>query len=994
MYYIDNKQSYLASVRANNTLGTIEEDELLKAKLEYEKTNKSLVLLRIPGKGVPQPTYEELEIESAQRRYLPTLPIGIWRDEHDASIVYPHRINSGWKNDDGTIENIRSNFYITYESSHKRDAYDMVNSIVVRFLLAFSPGAVHLSLINPYRCNGDKWLTDNINNIADKVSNKDEKEELLNLFNGHSFVKDDEIHKQLEVLTTLMESAGSKLQQARVASLSEYYAKNLGADIASQSYELVVLYEPFTTGGNSQLLRNITALLKNHTESGIYFVIVQDESLADPHQMEKISDMDEYTDLYIDGKSQWREREQDGDKIESYFFTSIQEYCHQEKCQDIFTVEKDFSNRSSNPLLYDFFINYGKQICSRKEKFSLKKWEALPLEYAWDKFIVPIGTNYEDENETINFELNEKDAAHAFIMGMTGSGKSVLFKDIFASAALHYHPRSLRFYMIDFKDGLSFQSFEKNGKAIPHVDWLMLKTANKDLFLQLLHTIEKEKDERGLKFRERGVDSLAAYNQMVHNLNIQNGEEDEYTGMIPRVIIGIDEVQKAFIKSGDDNGKTAEISKILSSFALEARAYGIHLIFATQQFGEIPKTFIDQFCTNSYVLNSGGVHPGALLAEKDQGVVPSMLAVRKYVAYSRRNGAYVKSYYIPNDEEQKLVSTVRTKVSKDIKGDIDVLFKPFVYKGTVKPEIFSLRSPYRINTITFGTNSIASGEVTERITAKDGQNILIIGNAGKEDATMLTMRMVLSTLKYPLINVVNCQNNVVSPPTIFMINALEDDYDYGDSPIENENSLLRELHEQHFINLLQKRDLATILSKLMKEVDDRNATDDRGGKSLIMLYVLGYKNISDLYKNVHPDEQPVKQSKDEISIDTFDLTGGNKKRGAGLGLRDMLTYIIENGPSQNIHVILQANKKDDISSNDLGSKSINVKSFNYIVFQASNESFVSWEGVSELIMSPRSLSTNPEDARAILYSRDGDQQLIVPYYVARKDTFIEELKNM
>ena len=62
-----------------------------------------------------------------------------------------------------------------------------------------------------------------------------------------------------------------------------------------------------------------------------------------------------------------------------------------------------------------------------------------PYQDAAKEFSIEVGTNNQGR---INFVLDEISHVHSFIIGQTGSGKSVFLHDILNHAMLKYSPRA------------------------------------------------------------------------------------------------------------------------------------------------------------------------------------------------------------------------------------------------------------------------------------------------------------------------------------------------------------------------------------------------------------------------------------------------------------------------------------------------------------------------------------------------------------------------
>jgi S-DNA-T family DNA segregation ATPase FtsK/SpoIIIE len=146
-----------------------------------------------------------------------------------------------------------------------------------------------------------------------------------------------------------------------------------------------------------------------------------------------------------------------------------------------------------------------------------------------------------------------KQGPHALIGGTSGSGKSELLKTLCASLAATYPPELMVFGLFDFKGGTALQEL----RALPHcvglvadTDLLEAERAMRYLQSELLHREEQ--------LFEAGV-----------------GDITEYPGIMPRLVVVIDEFQILSERLPDLLQSVIDITK-------RGRSLGVHLVFATQ----------------------------------------------------------------------------------------------------------------------------------------------------------------------------------------------------------------------------------------------------------------------------------------------------------------------------------------------------------------------------------------------------------------------------
>ena len=199
---------------------------------------------------------------------------------------------------------------------------------------------------------------------------------------------------------------------------------------------------------------------------------------------------------------------------------------------------------------------------SRVLVYAVSAGDDLPDVLKWkdsylspDSFVLVLGESY-----TGPVTVNIAHIPHILLGGSTGSGKSVLLKLLLMQA----HHKGAEVYIADFKGGVDFPKVwhEKCRMCFTEADLLI--TLN-----QLVAVLEYRKG----RLAETGCPDLDAYN--------------EATGdNLPRLVFACDEVEEVLDKTGADAERKkllAQIESKLATIARLGRAFGIHLILATQR---------------------------------------------------------------------------------------------------------------------------------------------------------------------------------------------------------------------------------------------------------------------------------------------------------------------------------------------------------------------------------------------------------------------------
>ena len=199
---------------------------------------------------------------------------------------------------------------------------------------------------------------------------------------------------------------------------------------------------------------------------------------------------------------------------------------------------------------------------SRVLVYAVPAGEDLPEVLKWhdrylssDSFVLVLGESY-----TGPVTVNLAHIPHILLGGSTGSGKSVLLK-LLLMQALH---KGAEVYITDFKGGVDFPKVWHEKCRMCFTEENLRYTLD-----QLVAVLEYRKNA----FKALGCPNIDAYNETTEQ-------------PLPRLIFACDEVAEMLDKTGADNERKkllAQIENKLSTIARQGRAFGIHLILATQR---------------------------------------------------------------------------------------------------------------------------------------------------------------------------------------------------------------------------------------------------------------------------------------------------------------------------------------------------------------------------------------------------------------------------
>ncbi|WP_219413084.1 FtsK/SpoIIIE domain-containing protein [Pseudonocardia nigra] len=165
---------------------------------------------------------------------------------------------------------------------------------------------------------------------------------------------------------------------------------------------------------------------------------------------------------------------------------------------------------------------------------------------------------------------------HALIGGPSGSGKTNLLLTMISSMATRYDPDELEFYLLDFKEGVSFAQFapgRRDPSWLPHARLIGVNiNTDREFGLALLQFLADEMRRRAEAAKAHEVTKL------------EELRAADPSGRWPRIVAVIDEFQYLF---AERDAVTKAATLLLEDVARRGRSQGIHLVLASQDVSGI-----------------------------------------------------------------------------------------------------------------------------------------------------------------------------------------------------------------------------------------------------------------------------------------------------------------------------------------------------------------------------------------------------------------------
>lgn len=494
-----------------------------------------------------------------------------------------------------------------------------------------------------------------------------------------------------------------------------------------------------------------------------------------------------------------------------------------------------------------------------------------PYEQSASEISICIGVD-EVTKRRVEFKFNSGEFIHAFILGQSGSGKSVLLNDFICSAILKYSPSDLMLYLMDFK-GVEFNRYRgvKHTKAV-------LVHSDMQIALEVLRELNAENKRRISLFSEAGVSKIDDYNK----INLQR--------RLPQIIFVADECQVLFQRPKSPGLQLEvhkEINTILNTIATQGRSQGIHLLLATQQLDETDISGqILKNLTECILLDCAQSDSNKLVTDSSNFTYKQATGHACYY-HKKELINRVQSYYANEEELSTYISAARNKSE----GEIDYGGFYFCGSSSVKLESSDLAEINRLNRScrnpqTFiGVAIGLKGEKVRISLRKDySENILFFGS----NKDYQTVDIAINAL----INLLSSYKESDRPCNCLIIDCLDtDDANY--------RNLLDVLAGYGLCKRVERQSSADTIKGLAELIHMNKASDT-------ILVILGAERYSEIKRNL-----PLSAPAEGASIRPFGASR-NSTDPSNMTFQQALSYILEEGPRQGVHTLLQVDKPGNI----------------------------------------------------------------------------------
>jgi hypothetical protein len=472
---------------------------------------------------------------------------------------------------------------------------------------------------------------------------------------------------------------------------------------------------------------------------------------------------------------------------------------------------------------------------------------------------------------------------------------------------------------------------------------------------------------------------------------------------LPQVLLIVDECQNLYKTNSENQELAKKIVDSITMIATEGRAFGIHLLMATQSLNNCPLLdagVLTQF-QDFWILPCVDTDAKMLVKAEHKDIVGQEADRMEREKTTNRGQCFLqgtdgyrrfKFNFISDDKHsQDEQSQVEQFIQKSIEKAAGHISNGQVFfSGSQHYSLYNnvdkLISPNRNNLIaSAGQNiSFAQDPNLMHLISEQGQNILTMGYNDQQFVTRTSIDILLSL-------VLSSRKNGLGY-RFLVINCLgQDGAEYS--------SLLQRISAAGYCELIEPKDSGAKLKSLCGEIANNCATPT-------ILTILCQEKFNYLKNN---DLLPVEDNQSSDHVDALYMPAQDDVQGtlsllAGLDFgapsvelttpediktyRDAVYFILQNGPENRVHTLLQINKSSELAiSNKQGYASMDktdlYKLFGHIVFLQTDKDTESFFSLYDLHL--HEIQESENRLRAYYYNPNGgSSQLFSPYVLPMK----------
>lgn len=833
--------------------------------------DKSLPLLQFGFQTIPDSEteiIEQIRHNVRNKTHVDLLPDGSFTHDKLGQIVMETPSVMTWQRGDSG-----HNFVITYDNATEEKGRARLNQLVTDMLLSLPGKSIKLHFVDlTYSAQGI-FLTRHL---------------------------DNSIYGKLISSRSDWDAVENEMRAKMARSIEDYghvVAYNDECKKVVVPYDVVVILD---YRKSLPYLQDLRPIFENGGKGGIYFVLMNNSD----HQINDFTNGSLLTDKLF------------------YQETDVREIGTPDKKAYI-KYTPFWDNRS----LADSIFKYINEEALKEESIDVEiDYERMLAEDFWridSSVSVPVG--FTSEGKIVDFNLDTISDVHNFIIGQSGTGKSVFLHNIILGGMARYSPLELEFYLMDFKiGGVEFNRY----KGEKHVKALLVDNSDVQITLEILREIAARMKERGRLLRKRGVSNIVEYNKL-------NPSE-----RMPRIVFVADECHVMFPNSVNRKNVRInnEISDIMTKIAKEGRSQGVHLILATQTLAEseIPTEILNNI-TDFFLLKCAPTDSERLVSGSSETTGRFKTG---QVLHHGDSDEVFKSNYVPTPEAIRIIEEINKKTESFSNSQ-------FYFVGS---QVFRLDERVKESIAGKGPSMVLGRSIDTKMSVvkvplrnEYADNLILFGINEEEQVSRTTM----SALRSLVASTEGMNYRII------VINCLSE---------ENHNaiSVLASLSDEGKIEIVSPRKSGVVLRDLADSIKNEQAQPTS-------IFILGQERFRELRIDTAIETEKSSLMAEGDNSFGFNMNFGSKLDEKLDTYRKVLSYILRNGAEQGVHVILQIDKPKQLLFDDNLNSGDVFNMFRHFVILRCDNSNNNYFSITD-DFDFENLSSDTERLRAIYYN--------------------------
>lgn len=821
------------------------------------------------------------------------------------------------------------NYLFRFNGDGRQKVVKDACNLGMRLFMMLPPGKLNFTFIDPVTLGESFAMFTRLVDVDDRTSE---------VINGKIWSAPSDIEEKLKIMTDHISNVTQRCLQGKFDNIYEY---NRVAEQNAEAYQVIMLMD-FPAGLTDQSLKLLEQIVNSGPKCGVFTIIYRNES-----QYKKVSERSHPLISNIETSFQKFDYSSNGVNIS----------CSGDTVKDKALLWHGLPLPSQTQM--DGIIAILKKGIKNADKVVIgieKVSDAESTCTTKDGIRIPIGIH--GANEVQYLTLGVGGSHHALIAGVAGSGKSSLLHTIILRTLTQYSPEELSVYLVDFKRGVEFKIYADF--VLPSFKVVAIES-EREFGYNILVALEREQKIRADLFKKSHVDKIEEYRELGKKM--------------PRILVIMDEFHELFSNANDEFAKKSAV--IMERIVRQGRAFGVHLILASQSYSNITgidRAVFDQMAVR-IVLKCSKADANLLLdngsSEIDQiSIDDPGRAVYNSEAGNKEFNSHFRVAYIDPSKHRGMLQEISDSTRKfaDPKQPTRILLSNIednnysIFNQFPNYDAAGYRTPGRLY---IGEPLSVTNNMAIDLTRSEYSNLLMIGGDTEKARSMFAFAIMSLCINYWI---VNRKAPEIPFITLFNCKPLDDSY-FKDTP-----KLLAEFLPE-YVRYVACGDIAevqTIVSELY-EVASGSAS---AGITDKYFFVFGYQRAEEL-----KSETKLTQSEDIDTLFNIMPSGTNQPK---LSPKEMFRIIVKDGAQKGVHTLLWQDSFNALYQDDKDMMSyFSMK----VAFDMSPEEYSRFVSANDVSL----MSEN----NAIYYNRARDNQKFRPYQAPDEEwlkTISEKLK--